>query len=100
MQGFYSLCLGSLNFGRQLSTMSAARMFRGNRLAFIALDELRCSCREEGGICMEHADRYAGRPVAFLLRYVSARATCHAVILLAVLAAVGCSVGAQYGVKI
>ena len=49
---------------------------------------------------MEHADRYAGRPVAFLLRYVSARAKSHAVILLAVLAAVGCSVGAQYGLKI
>src|SRR6516225_7347654 len=56
--------------------------------------------REEGGICMEHADRYAGRPVAFLFRYVSARAKSHAVILLAVLAAVGCSVGAQYGLKI
>ena len=49
---------------------------------------------------MDHANRYAGRPVAFLLRYVSARAKSHAVILLAVLAAVGCSVGAQYGLKI
>jgi ATP-binding cassette subfamily B protein len=49
---------------------------------------------------MENADRYAGRPLAFLLRYVSARAPSHAVIVLAVLAAVGCSVGAQYGVKV
>src|SRR5436309_2814717 len=49
---------------------------------------------------MDQADRFAGRPVAFLLRYVSARATSHAIILLAVLAAVACSVGAQYGVKL
>src|ERR1700758_3506750 len=48
---------------------------------------------------MEDGCRYAGRPLAFVLRYVSARATSHAVILLAVLAAVGCSVGAQYGIK-
>ena len=41
---------------------------------------------------MDHANRYAGRPVAFLLRYVSARAKSHAVIVLAVLAAVACSV--------
>ena len=49
---------------------------------------------------MHDAYRYAGRPVAFLARYVSARGVSHAVIMLAVLAAVGCSVGAQYGVKI
>ena len=49
---------------------------------------------------MDHANRYAGRPVAFLLRYASARAKSHAVIVLAVLAAVACSVGAQYGVKV
>ena len=49
---------------------------------------------------MDHANRYAGRPVAFLLRYVSARAKSHAVIVLAVLTAVACSVGAQYGVKV
>ena len=50
--------------------------------------------REEGGLRMDHAK------VAFLLRYVSARAKSHAVIVLAVLAAVACSVGAQYGVKV
>src|SRR5262249_52517247 len=49
---------------------------------------------------MEDACRYAGRPLVFVLRYVSARAASHAVIVLAVLAAVGCSVGAQYGIKI
>jgi ATP-binding cassette subfamily B protein len=49
---------------------------------------------------MDHADWYAGRPIAFLLRYLSARAASHSIILLAILAAVGCSVGAQYGVKV
>jgi ATP-binding cassette, subfamily B, bacterial len=42
---------------------------------------------------------YAGRPLAFILRYVRQRPVAHAVILIAVLAAVGCSVGTQYGVK-
>jgi ATP-binding cassette, subfamily B, bacterial len=43
--------------------------------------------------------RYAHRPLAFLARYVRGRATSHAVILTAVLAAVVCSVSTQYGVK-
>ena len=42
---------------------------------------------------------YAGRPVAFLLRYVRRRKLAHAAILTAVLGAVGCSVSSQYGVK-
>ncbi len=42
---------------------------------------------------------YAGRPVAFLLRYVGRRPMAHASILAAVLAAVGCSVSTQYAVK-
>jgi ATP-binding cassette, subfamily B, bacterial len=42
---------------------------------------------------------YAGRPIAFILRYVRQRPVAHAVILIAVLAAVACSVGTQYGVK-
>ena len=42
---------------------------------------------------------YAGRPLSFILRYVRLRPISHAVILIAVLAAVTCSVGAQYGVK-
>jgi ATP-binding cassette subfamily B protein len=42
---------------------------------------------------------YAGRPLAFILRYVRQRPVAHATILTAVLTAVGCSVGTQYGVK-
>jgi ATP-binding cassette, subfamily B, bacterial len=42
---------------------------------------------------------YARRPIAFLLRYVRRRALAHAAILVAVVAAVGCSVSSQYGVK-
>ncbi|MFL5048731.1 MAG: ABC transporter ATP-binding protein [Xanthobacteraceae bacterium] len=42
---------------------------------------------------------YAGRPLAFLVRYISRRPLCHAAILVAVLGAVICSVSAQYGVK-
>ncbi len=42
---------------------------------------------------------YAGRPLAFVLRYVRQRPVAHAIILTAVLGAVACSVGTQYGVK-
>ncbi|HKV16210.1 MAG TPA: ABC transporter ATP-binding protein [Reyranella sp.] len=42
---------------------------------------------------------YAGRPVAFLLRYVRRRPLAHSAILIAVLSAVGCSVSTQYAVK-
>jgi ATP-binding cassette, subfamily B, bacterial len=42
---------------------------------------------------------YAGRPLAFILRYVRQRPIAHSIILGAVLAAVACSVGTQYGVK-
>ena len=44
--------------------------------------------------------RYANRPLAFVLHYVGARPIAHAVIVSAVVAAVTCSVAAQYGVKI
>jgi ATP-binding cassette, subfamily B, bacterial len=44
--------------------------------------------------------RYAGRPIAFTLRFVYRRWVAHAAILVAVLAAVGCSVGTQYGIKL
>jgi ATP-binding cassette, subfamily B, bacterial len=43
---------------------------------------------------------YADRPVGFLLRYVHRRFLSHLVILVTVLAAVGCSVGTQYGIKL
>src|SRR5215471_18088018 len=49
---------------------------------------------------MEEACRYSDRPLAFLARYVRRRPFTHAAILLAVVAAVACSVGAQYGVKV
>jgi ATP-binding cassette subfamily B protein len=42
---------------------------------------------------------YASRPFAFLGRYILRRALPHAGVLIAVVAAVGCSVSAQYGVK-
>src|SRR6204780_4095666 len=42
---------------------------------------------------------FAHRPLAFVLRYVRLRPVSHAVILTAVLGAVACSVGTQYGVK-
>ena len=42
---------------------------------------------------------YAGRPLAFILRYVRRRPIAHTAILTAVLTAVACSVGTQYGVK-
>jgi ATP-binding cassette, subfamily B, bacterial len=42
---------------------------------------------------------YAGRPLAFILRYVRQRPVAHTAILTAVLTAVACSVGTQYGVK-
>jgi ATP-binding cassette, subfamily B, bacterial len=44
--------------------------------------------------------RYADRPIAFTLRFVHQRWTAHAAIITAVLAAVGCSVATQYGIKI
>ncbi len=42
---------------------------------------------------------YAGSPLAFTFRYIRLRPFSHAVILTAVLGAVACSVGTQYGVK-
>jgi len=43
--------------------------------------------------------QYADRPFAFVWRYVRQRKASHAVIFGAVVAAVACSVGTQYGVK-
>jgi ATP-binding cassette subfamily B protein len=43
--------------------------------------------------------RYAHRPLAFILRYIRHRAPSHAIVLLSVLAAVGCAIGAQYAIK-
>ena len=49
---------------------------------------------------MNDANRYAQRPFALLAHYIKKRPIAHAAILIAVLGAVGCSVGAQYGVKV
>jgi ATP-binding cassette, subfamily B, bacterial len=42
---------------------------------------------------------YASRPLPFVFRYVRLRPASHLAILIAVLSAVACSVGTQYGVK-
>ncbi|MEO6839986.1 MAG: ABC transporter ATP-binding protein [Bradyrhizobium sp.] len=48
---------------------------------------------------MDSLSGYAHRPFPFVLRYLRQRLASHVIILTAVVAAVGCSVGAQYGVK-
>jgi ATP-binding cassette subfamily B protein len=48
---------------------------------------------------MDQLSGYAHRPFQFVLRYLRQRRLSHLVILTAVVAAVACSVGTQYGVK-
>jgi len=48
---------------------------------------------------MDDLSRLAERPLAFILRYVRRRPFAHGGILLAVIAAAGCAVSTQYGVK-
>ncbi|SHN64054.1 ABC transporter ATP-binding protein [Bradyrhizobium erythrophlei] len=48
---------------------------------------------------MDNLSGYANRPFAFVLRYLRERPASHICILSAVIAAVACSVGTQYGVK-
>jgi ATP-binding cassette subfamily B protein len=48
---------------------------------------------------MDNLSGYVRRPFPFVLRYLRRRRTAHVVILSAVVAAVACSVGTQYGVK-
>ncbi len=48
---------------------------------------------------MDTLSGYARRPFSFVLRYLRRRRTAHVVILSAVVGAVACSVGTQYGVK-
>ena len=48
---------------------------------------------------MDNLSGYAHRPFAFVLRYLRQRPASHGFILSAVVAAVACSVGTQYGVK-
>jgi ATP-binding cassette subfamily B protein len=49
---------------------------------------------------MDSLSGYANRPFTFVLRYLRQRLASHVVILTAVVAAVACSVGTQYGVKV
>ena len=58
----------------------------------------RAATLESRGL-MDDACRYVDRPFAFIFRYVRLRTFSHAVIVAAVLAAVGCSVTTQYGLK-
>jgi ATP-binding cassette, subfamily B, bacterial len=48
---------------------------------------------------MDVLSGYANRPLPFVLRYLRRRLASHVVIVTAVVAAVACSVGTQYGVK-
>ncbi|THD75371.1 MAG: ABC transporter ATP-binding protein [Bradyrhizobium sp.] len=48
---------------------------------------------------MDNLSGYAHRPFPLVLRYIRQRLASHVVILTAVVAAVACSVGTQYGVK-
>jgi hypothetical protein len=54
----------------------------------------------DGPAALEDVTRYADRPIAFLLEFVRGRFVAHAIVLAAVLAAVGCSVSTQYGIKL
>jgi ATP-binding cassette, subfamily B, bacterial len=51
------------------------------------------------GDAVEDLSSYASRPLTFIARYVRRRPLEHAVILTAVVGAVACSIGTQYGVK-
>jgi ATP-binding cassette subfamily B protein len=48
---------------------------------------------------MDNLSGYANRPFSFVMRYLRQRPRSHSLILIAVVAAVACSVGTQYGVK-
>jgi ATP-binding cassette subfamily B protein len=50
-------------------------------------------------VMMTNLCDFSHRPVAFFLRYLRRRPISHSAIFLAVLMAVACSVGAQYGIK-
>ncbi len=48
---------------------------------------------------MDYLSGYAHRPFAFVMRYIRMRALSHSIIFIAILGAVACSVGTQYGIK-
>src|ERR1700724_837379 len=49
---------------------------------------------------MNDVSRYTNRPVSFTFQFVRRRCVAHAAVLAAVLAAVGCSVSTQFGIKL
>ena len=48
---------------------------------------------------MDNLSGYVRHPFSFVLRYMRRRRAAHVIIVSAVVAAVACSVGTQYGVK-
>ncbi len=65
----------------------------------VAVSGAMVGTRAEPGSPMDDICAFTRRPLAFLAHYVKQRAAAHGLIFAAVLAAVTCSVGAQYGVK-
>jgi hypothetical protein len=57
-------------------------------------------CDGSAAAALGDVTRYTDRPIAFLLKFVRRRWAAHAIVLAAVLAAVGCSVSTQYGIKL
>ncbi|MBT2792776.1 ABC transporter ATP-binding protein [Paraburkholderia strydomiana] len=43
--------------------------------------------------------RYAGRPLPLIWRYIARRKLAHGILLIAILAAVGCALASQYGIR-
>ncbi len=62
-------------------------------------DQPENSCMTSAALPAAAASDIPKRPVAFIWRYVRRQPLGHAVILLSVLAAVGCAIGSQYAVK-
>ncbi len=58
-----------------------------------------CCGAQEDATATGDVSRYTNRPIAFLFKFVRQRWVVHASILAAVVAAVGCSVSTQYGIK-
>jgi ATP-binding cassette subfamily B protein len=79
-------------------------MFHARRALFGHKAAMRRHGKQHSGAiirlaAMDDLSRLAGRPLAFIFRYVARRPIAHSAILLAVFAAAGCAVSTQYGVK-
>jgi ATP-binding cassette, subfamily B, bacterial len=79
--------------------MTGTRSFRSSPLANCGFREGFYVPGAELRHRMDDLCGYASRPLAFIFRYLRLRPASHAIILSAVLGAVCCSVGTQYGVK-